>query len=49
MKTKLFVCYTCTGHSPAHICSLVDGEVTGSLPESRLVDSVAHPVESLSS
>jgi hypothetical protein len=51
MKTKLHICYVCmgvVGLGPVHVWSLVGGLVSGSRQESRLVESVSLPVESLS-
>ena len=55
MKTKLYICYiravvvvVVVGLSPGCVCFLVDGSVSGSPQESRLVGSVGLPVEFLS-
>ena len=49
MKTRLLICFIFTGSmGPAHAHSLVGDSVSESLRGSRLIDSVGHPVESLS-
>lgn len=50
MKTEHYMCYICAGGLvPAFTCCLVDGSVSESLQESRLVDLLGLPVESLPS
>jgi hypothetical protein len=50
MKTKMLICYIGTGDlGPAQAHSLVGDSISRSPQESRLVNSVGLPVESLSS
>ena len=50
MKTKVFICYICSGGlGPAYFHSLIGGSVSGSPQGSRLVDSDGLSIESLTS